>query len=75
MRRVIAYHSEQKVFLTFRVLVNIYSHVVGAFVFLTTPIYSYQALYILYPLATRADIIVFSIFFYGVSICFILSAT
>lgn len=75
MRQVIAYHSEQKVFLTFRVSVNIYSHVVGAVVFLTTPVYIYQALYSLYPLATRADIVVFSIFFYGVSICFFLSAT
>ena len=55
--------------------INIYSHVIGAFIFLTVPIYTYRALYLRYPLATPADIFVFSTFFYGVSICFILSAT
>lgn len=55
--------------------VNIYSHVIGAATFLTAPIYYYRALYLRYPLATQADVFVFSTFFYGVSICFILSAT
>ena len=55
--------------------VNIYSHVVGAAFFLTAPIYVYRPLYLRYPLANQADIVVFSTFFYGVSICFILSAT
>ena len=56
-------------------LVNIYSHVIGTIIFLAMPIYTYQALYFRYPLATMADIIVFSTFFYGVSTCFFLSAT
>ena len=55
--------------------VNIYSHITGAALFLAAPIYAYQALYLRYPLATRADIFVFSTFFYGVAICFVLSAT
>lgn len=54
--------------------VNIYSHVIGAAIFLTAPIYTYQALYHRYSLATQADIFVFSTFFYGVSTCFLLSA-
>ena len=55
--------------------VNVYSHVIGAAIFLTAPIYTYRGLYLRYPLASQADILVFSTFFYGVSICFILSAT
>ena len=55
--------------------VNIYSHIIGAAIFLTAPIYTYQALHLRYPQADHADILVFSTFFYGVSICFILSAT
>ena len=55
--------------------VNIYSHVIGAAIFLMSPIYTYRALYLRYPLATQADLFVFSTFFYGVSICFFLSAT
>ena len=55
--------------------VNVYSHIVGAAIFLTLPIFTYQVLYLRYPLATLADVVVFSTFFYGVSICFILSAT
>lgn len=54
---------------------NIYTHIVGAAIFLLAPIYTYRALYPRYPRATVADIIVFSTFFYGVSICFVLSAT
>ena len=55
--------------------VNIYSHIIGAAIFLTAPIYTYRALYLRYPQADEADILVFSTFFYGVSICFLLSAT
>ncbi len=54
--------------------VNIYSHIIGAAIFLTAPVYTYRALYLRYPLADQADIFVFSTFFYGVSTCFILSA-
>ena len=55
--------------------VNIYSHIIGAAIFLTAPIYTYRAFYLRYPLATQADIFAFSTFFYGVSVCFVLSAT
>ena len=54
--------------------VNIYSHIFGAALFLTAPIYTYRALYLRYPLATHADVFVFFTFFYGVSACFVLSA-
>lgn len=55
--------------------INIYSHVVGAAIFLIAPVFAYEALYLRYPLASPADIFVFSTFFYGVSICFVFSAT
>ena len=55
--------------------VNIYSHIFGAVIFLTLPLLTYWTLHHRYPRATYADIIVFSTFFYGVSICFALSAT
>ncbi|CAL8576031.1 hypothetical protein XPA_001923 [Xanthoria parietina] len=56
--------------------VNIYSHLFGAAFFSILPAYLYTAL--LTPdemKVTRADIIVFSTFFYGVAICFLLSST
>ncbi|CAF9923806.1 hypothetical protein IMSHALPRED_006022 [Imshaugia aleurites] len=55
--------------------VNIHSHVIGAAIFLIAPPYTYRALYLRYPLATPADVFVFSTFSYGVSTCFVLSAT
>ncbi|KAM0800315.1 mPR-typeG-protein-coupled receptor [Usnea florida] len=55
--------------------VNIFSHIMGAAIFLTAPICTYRASSTRYPKATKADIFVFSTFFYGVSVCFILSAT
>lgn len=55
--------------------VNIYSHLAGAAFFSIAPIYYYQILIANYKRATREDIIVFSTFFYGVAICFLLSST
>lgn len=55
--------------------VNIYSHVIGASIFLIASIYTYRTLNLRYSKATQADILVFSTFFYGVAICFMLSAT
>lgn len=40
--------------------VNVYTHVIGAAIFLTAPIYTYRTLYLRHPLATLADIFVFS---------------
>lgn len=54
--------------------INIYSHFLGAAVFLLAPSYTYHSLYSRNPQATVADIIVFSTFFYGVATCFLLSS-
>lgn len=55
--------------------VNIYTHLIGAAFFSLTPIYLLRLVYGYHPLATRQDIFVFSTFFYGVAICFLLSST
>ena len=55
--------------------VNIYSHLFGALLFFTLPIPVYNALSPRYASASKADIIVFSTFFFGVAICFLLSST
>lgn len=55
--------------------VNIYSHLIGAAIFSTMPVYFYKSLHSSYLQATRAEMIVFSTFFYGVAICFLLSST
>jgi len=55
-------------------IVNIYSHLFGAFLFVTLLFIVYRELRPRYESATTADIIVFSTFFFGVAICFLLSA-
>ena len=55
--------------------VNIYSHLLGALLFLALPGWTYWLLSSRYATATAADYVVFSTFFYGVAICFYLSAT
>ena len=55
--------------------VKIYSHIFSTAISLTAPMSTYRALYLRYPPATPVDIFVFSSFFYGVSFCFLLSAT
>ena len=55
--------------------INIYSHVLGAVVFLLLPVPTFYSVLVRYPRASQADRIVFSTFFYGVSFCFVLSAT
>ena len=54
--------------------INIYSHIFGAALFLILPVIIYKPLHHRYSQASQADIIVSSTFFYGVSICFVLSA-
>ncbi|MCJ1280456.1 hypothetical protein MMC21_008284 [Puttea exsequens] len=49
--------------------VNIYSHIVGAALFLLLPVLYYN------PAASIADVVVFSTFYYGVATCFFLSST
>lgn len=56
-------------------LVNISSHVIGSALFFALPIPVYKALGPRYDSASTADIVVFSTFFFGVAICFALSAT
>ncbi|KAJ5059289.1 putative membrane protein [Bipolaris maydis] len=54
--------------------VNIFSHVIGSIVFFTLPVPIYCSLQPRYATATTADVVVFSTFFFGVAICFALSA-
>lgn len=54
--------------------VEICSQIFSTAISPTAPISTYRALYLRYPLATPADIFVFSTFFYDVSFCFLLSA-
>ncbi|KAF8866411.1 putative membrane protein [Acephala macrosclerotiorum] len=56
--------------------VNIYSHLIGAAIFLLLPVYFYRnEIPPRYTIATTADIMVFITYFMGVAICFCLSAT
>ncbi|PQE10730.1 hemolysin-III channel Izh2 protein [Rutstroemia sp. NJR-2017a WRK4] len=54
--------------------INIYSHLLGSVLFAILPFLLYKQLSPRYSTANLADIIVFSTFFSGVSICFLLSA-
>ncbi|RII10835.1 hypothetical protein CUC08_Gglean006835 [Alternaria sp. MG1] len=55
--------------------VNIFSHLIGSVLFFALPIPVYYSLQPRYGTATTADVVVFSTFFFGVAICFALSAT
>ncbi|CAN8096064.1 unnamed protein product [Discula destructiva] len=56
--------------------VNIYSHIVGAAVFLLLPVYVFAvSIPPRYQVATTADVLVCSTYFLGVAACFILSTT
>ncbi|KAK6592091.1 hemolysin III family channel protein [Botrytis cinerea] len=55
--------------------INIYSHLFGSILFATLPFSLYRQIAPRYATATIADIVVFSTFFFGVAICFLLSAT
>lgn len=61
--------------MSYDVTVNIYSHLLGSLIFAILPCYTYYEVFPRYPSASLADFIVFSTFFYGVAICFLLSAT
>lgn len=54
--------------------VNIYSHLLGAVLFFGLPVLCYRSLS-LPGILDLADIIVFSTFFFGVAVCFLLSST
>ncbi|KAK0105191.1 hypothetical protein ONS96_004592 [Cadophora gregata f. sp. sojae] len=56
--------------------VNIYSHLIGSLLFFAAPIYIFKTeIPPRYKVATSADIGVCTIYFIGVAICFLLSAT
>ncbi|OAL00938.1 HlyIII-domain-containing protein [Phaeosphaeriaceae sp. SRC1lsM3a] len=55
--------------------VNIFSHLIGSALFFALPIPVYNSLRPRYDSASTEDIVVFSTFFFGVAICFALSAT
>ncbi|CAG8959934.1 hypothetical protein HYFRA_00012651 [Hymenoscyphus fraxineus] len=54
--------------------INIWSHLLGGLIFATLPIFVYVTVLPRYDNARTGDIIVFSTFFFGVAICFFLSA-
>ncbi|EUC31237.1 hypothetical protein COCCADRAFT_38652 [Bipolaris zeicola 26-R-13] len=54
--------------------VNIFSHIIGSIIFFTLPMPIYWSLQPRYATATTADVVVFSTFFFGVAMCFALSA-
>ncbi len=56
-------------------VVNIYSHLFGGALFGILPFFAYGAIYSRYSTAELDDAVVFSTFFFGVAICFCLSAS
>lgn len=57
------------------VSVNIHSHLFGGLLFCLLPLYAVHEVYPGQPNAGLADVVVFAVFFYGVAVCFLLSAT
>jgi adiponectin receptor len=55
--------------------VNIYSHLLGSVLFATLPIYMCSQVYPRCTCAHLGDFVVFSIFFFGIVVCFFFSAT
>ncbi|KAJ9610334.1 hypothetical protein H2200_005111 [Cladophialophora chaetospira] len=55
--------------------VNIYSHLFGALLFCLLPLYTLREVYPRQADADLWDVMVFAVFFYGVAICFFLSAS
>ncbi|KAK3348975.1 hemolysin-III channel protein-like protein Izh2 [Lasiosphaeria hispida] len=56
--------------------VNIFSHIIGAILFLALPAYVFNVeIPPRYAIATPVDIVVCSVYFIGVGICFVFSAT
>lgn len=54
---------------------NIHSHLFGSLLFCLLALYTFQKLYPRQSSAEVADVVVFAVFFYGVAVCFLLSAT
>ena len=54
---------------------NIHSHLFGGLLFGLLPIYALRKVYSGQPNAGLADVLVFAVFFYGVAMCYLLSAT
>ena len=54
--------------------VNIYSHLIGAMLFLVTSVVLYSTLRLRYETASRADLFAFGCFFSGVALCLGMSA-
>jgi adiponectin receptor len=55
--------------------VNIYTHLLGSFLFLLLSLSLYNVLYTRYPYATKEDVYAFSCFFLGAIACLGMSAT
>jgi predicted membrane channel-forming protein YqfA (hemolysin III family) len=55
--------------------VKIHSHFFGGLLFCLLPLYAFHHVYHGQPDVVLADGVVFAVFFYGVAVCFLLSAT
>ena len=55
--------------------VNIHSHLTGSLLFFSLPAWTFTAVFDEFPTTNRFDFVVFSTFFFGVAICFLLSST
>lgn len=55
--------------------VSIHSHLFGGVLFCLLPLYALYNVYPRQPYAGRLDVAVFAGFFYGVAVCFFLSAS
>lgn len=57
------------------VIVNIHSHLIGSLLFFSLPAWTFLVVFAEYANTSRLDVLVFSTFYFGVAICFLLSST
>lgn len=68
-------HSIRSLFYLHNESVNIWSHLLGALVFIVGSLYMYQVIHPRYESANAADVLVFACFFGGAILCLGMSAT
>ena len=69
-RNHLSYETNQEL-----VSVNIYSHLFGSLLFCLLALYTFHKVYSGQSSAGVVDVVVFAVFFFGVAVCFLLSAT
>lgn len=55
--------------------INIHSHLIGSLLFFSLPAWTYNVVFKEYPTTNYYDMAVFSTFYFGVAICFLLSSS